>query len=103
LSLGLIGHKTSVPLELIFSDVWGPVHLFSLDGYRYFVIFVDVHIKYIWYYPLVAKSDVYSIFHQFQTLVERQFSLKIKYVQTNWAVNIANSPLSFKLLVFIIV
>ena len=57
----------------------------------------------IWYYPLVAKSDVYSIFHQFQTLVERQFSLKIKYVQTNWAVNIANSPLSFKLLVFIIV
>jgi histone deacetylase 1/2 len=33
---------------------------------------------------LVAKSDVYSVFHQFQTLVEHQFSLKIKSVQTDW-------------------
>ena len=40
--------------------------------------------KYVWYYPLVAKSNVYSVFHQFQTLVERQFSLKIKSVQIDW-------------------
>jgi len=84
LSLGPTGHKTSAPLELIFSDVWGPTPLFSSDGYRYFVIFVDAYTKYVWYYPLVAKSDVYSVFHQFQTLVERQFSLKIKSVQTDW-------------------
>jgi histone deacetylase 1/2 len=32
----------------------------------------------------VTKSDVYSVFHQFQTLVERQFSLKIKFGQTDW-------------------
>jgi len=64
--------------------VWGPAPLFSSDGYRYFVIFIDAHTKYIWYYPLVAKSYVYSIFRQFETLVERQFSLKIKSVQTDW-------------------
>jgi histone deacetylase 1/2 len=84
LSLGPTGHKTSALHELIFSDVWGPAPLFSSDGYRYFVIFVDAYTKYVWYYPLVAKSDVYSVFHQFQTLVERQFSLKIKSVQTDW-------------------
>jgi len=84
LSLGPTGHKTSAPLELIFSDVWGPAPLFSSDGYRYFIIFVDAYTKYVWYYPLVAKSDVYSVFHQFQTLVERQFSLKIKSFQTDW-------------------
>jgi hypothetical protein len=33
--------------------------------------------------PLVAKSDVFQIFHQFYALVERQFSLKIKSVQTD--------------------
>jgi len=49
-----------------------------------FVIFIDAHTKHIWYYPLVAKSDVFFIFHRFQTLVERQFSLKIKFVQTDW-------------------
>jgi histone deacetylase 1/2 len=84
LSLGPTGHKTSALLELIFSDVWGPAPLFSSDSYCYFVIFVDAYTKYVWYYPLVAKSDVYSVFHQFQTLVERQFSLKIKFVQTDW-------------------
>jgi histone deacetylase 1/2 len=83
LSLGPTGHKTSAPLELIFSDVWGPAPLFSSYGYHYFVIFVDACTKYVWYYPLVAKSDVYSVFHQFQTLVERQFSIKIKSVQTD--------------------
>jgi histone deacetylase 1/2 len=58
--------------------------MFSSDGFRYFVIFVDAHTKYIWYYSLVAKSDVFSTFQRFQTLVECQFSLKIKYVQTDW-------------------
>jgi hypothetical protein len=57
--------------------------MLSLDGFCYFVIFVDAHIKFIWFYPMVAKSDVFNIFHQFQALVERQFSLKIKSVQTD--------------------
>ena len=52
--------------------------------FHYFVIFIDAHTKYIWYYPLVAKSDVFSIFQRFQLLVEHQFSHKIKFVQTDW-------------------
>jgi histone deacetylase 1/2 len=56
----------------------------SSDGFRYFVIFVDAHMKFIWFYPLVAKSDAFAIIHQFQMLVESQFSLKIKSVQTDW-------------------
>jgi hypothetical protein len=57
--------------------------MFSSDGFRYFVIFIDAYTKYIWYYPLVAKSDVFSIFQRFQLLVERQFCSKIKFVQTD--------------------
>jgi hypothetical protein len=45
---------------------------------------VDAHTKFIWFYPFVAKSDVFTIFHQFQAFVERQFSLKIKSAQTDW-------------------
>ncbi|KAJ6340305.1 hypothetical protein OIU77_008126 [Salix suchowensis] len=81
---GPTGHKTSTPLELIFSDVWGPAPMFSSDGFRYFVIFVDAHTKFIWYYPIALKSDVFNVFQQFQLLVERQFSCKIKNVQTDW-------------------
>jgi len=42
---------------------------------------MDAYTKFIWFYPLGAKSNV---FYQFQVLVERQFSCKIKSVQTDW-------------------
>jgi len=79
------GHKTTALLDLIFSDVWDPAPMFSSDGFHYFFIFLDAHTKHIWYYPLIAKSDVFSIFQIFQTHVERQFSLKIKSIQTDWS------------------
>lgn len=56
----------------------------STDGHRYFVIFLDVYSKFLWYFPLQLKSDVFPIFIQFQKMVERQFSTKIKQVQTDW-------------------
>jgi len=84
LSLGLTGHKTCAPLELVFSDVWGPSPMLSTDGYRYFVIFVDAYTRYIWFFPLAVKFDVFKIFLQFQALVERQFTTKIKSVRTDW-------------------
>jgi histone deacetylase 1/2 len=62
LSLGPTGHKTSTPLELIFSDVWGPAPLFSSDGYRYFVIFVDAYTKYIYDIILSLPSLMFTLF-----------------------------------------
>jgi histone deacetylase 1/2 len=70
LSLGPTSYKTSAPLELIYSDVWGPSPMLSSDSFWYFVIFFDAYTKYIWFFPLVAKYDVFTIFHQFQTQVE---------------------------------
>jgi histone deacetylase 1/2 len=84
MSLGPMGHKTTTPFDLIFSDVWGPAPMFSSNGFYYFSIFIDVYTKHIWFYPIVAKSYVFSIFYPFQTLVERQFSCRIKSVKTNW-------------------
>jgi histone deacetylase 1/2 len=58
-----MGHQTRAPLDLIFSDVWGPFPMLSSNGFHYFVIFVDAHTKFIWFYTMVAKSDVFNIFH----------------------------------------
>ncbi|KAF7151058.1 hypothetical protein RHSIM_Rhsim02G0101600 [Rhododendron simsii] len=84
LTLSSTGNKSVAPLDLIFSDVWGPSPFLSSDGHKYFVIFLDDFSKYIWYYPLFNKSDVFNIFSKFQAMVERQFSSKIKSVQTDW-------------------
>ncbi|KAL4576526.1 hypothetical protein LXL04_012621 [Taraxacum kok-saghyz] len=72
----------SKPLELIYSNVWGPVKQ-SNDGYLYYVIFVDYFSKYTWLYPLKRKSDVKSLFPQFKSLVEKYYSTPIVSIFTD--------------------
>ena len=47
LTLIPMGHQTRAPLDLIFSDVWGPSPILSSNGFCCFVIFVDAHTKFI--------------------------------------------------------
>ena len=64
------------PLELLFSDVWtSPIH--SIDGYKYYVIFVDHFTHYVWLYPLRRKSDVLLTFTHFKNLVKNKFNHRI--------------------------
>jgi hypothetical protein len=45
---------------------------------------MDAHTKYIWFLPLVVKSNVFNVFQQFQAYVKRWFSIKIKFIQIDW-------------------
>lgn len=65
--------KASKTLELVYSDVWGPIQL-SNDGYTYYVTFVDFYSRYIWLYLMKNKSDVSTLFPQFRTLVEKYYN-----------------------------
>ncbi|KAC9592594.1 hypothetical protein E3N88_45594 [Mikania micrantha] len=76
LPFGENSFKVSKPLELVYSDVWGPVKI-SNDGYQYYVIFVDFFSKYIWLYPIKRKSDVSTLFPIFKTLVEKFFKTSL--------------------------
>ena len=71
------------PLELIFSDVWGHARD-SFGRKKYYVSFIDDYSKFTWIYLLKYKSEVYSIFQEFQKLVERYFDKKILAVQSDW-------------------
>lgn len=51
-------HSTS-PLELLFGDAWGPAPVESIDGFKYYLIFVDHYFKYIWLYPLKKKKIIF--------------------------------------------
>jgi hypothetical protein len=70
------------PLELVHTDLWtSPIP--SISGCRYYIIFVDDFSRYTWLYPLHNKSEAYDSFLKFQTLVETQFSCKIKQLQSD--------------------
>jgi len=74
---------SSQPLQLIFSDVWGPSP-FCVGRNKYYVSFIDDYSKFVWLYPLKHKSEVFQKFHEFQNLVERLFNRKIISMQTDW-------------------
>jgi histone deacetylase 1/2 len=70
------------PLDLVFSDVWGPAP--SVGRYNYYVSFIDDFSKFTWIYLIRHKSEVFNHFLDFQNLVERMFDRKILAMQIDW-------------------
>ncbi|TXG67351.1 hypothetical protein EZV62_008626 [Acer yangbiense] len=75
--------KTTSPLELIHTDLWGPSPVPSSGGHRYYILFIDDFSRYIWVYLMKLKSEAFSTFVQFQNMAELQFNRKIKTVQAD--------------------
>ena len=75
--------KTKYPLKLIHTDLWRPAPILSLDGYRYYISFVDDFTRYCWIFPLVLKFDALITFKNFKSLVEKQFNLPIRILQSD--------------------
>jgi histone deacetylase 1/2 len=73
---------STVPFELVFSDVWGPAP--ALSKHSYYVSFIDDFSKFSWIYLLKKCSDVYQVFLNYQAYVERKFGRKIVTMQTDW-------------------
>lgn len=54
---------SSYPLDLVHCDLWGPSPVSSMDGYRYYVVFVDDYSRFSWIYPLKTKSLFFFYFN----------------------------------------
>ena len=73
LSSSLFDAVYNFPLELIYSDLWGPSHVPSNEGYLYYVSFVDVFSWFTWLYPIKLKFEALTVFQSFKAMVELQF------------------------------
>ena len=69
--------RATRPLELIHSDIAGPVDPPSLGGNRYVLTFTDDYSRYSWVFPIQYKSQCFSIFKSFKSKVENQLNFKI--------------------------
>jgi histone deacetylase 1/2 len=58
LPFSLSTRVTTAPLEIIYSDVWGPAQI-SISGHQFYVSFVDAYSRFTWFYLLKHKSDVF--------------------------------------------
>ena len=65
-------------LDLVHTNVCGPMTRRSLSGCEYYLTFIDEYSRKTWIYFLKAKSEVFTRFQEFRALVEDQSRKRMK-------------------------
>ncbi|KAK4388734.1 Retrovirus-related Pol polyprotein from transposon TNT 1-94 [Sesamum angolense] len=86
-------HKKSFPsgtswrakavLELIHTDVCGPMRTPSHEQNIYFILFIDDYSRMTWVYFMREKFEVFKVFKKFKNLVEKQSGRSIKVLRSD--------------------
>jgi 5'-3' exoribonuclease 2 len=70
--------RESSPLDLVHSNVCGPMPHQSPSGASYFVTFIDDATRKVWAYLTRTKDRVFTIFKEWLAMVENQTDRKLK-------------------------
>ena len=70
--------RAEEPLELVHSDVCGPLNVQARGGYEYFISFIDDFSRYGYIYLMQRKSEAYEKFKEFRAEAEKQLGKTLK-------------------------
>ncbi|WVZ01111.1 hypothetical protein V8G54_027180 [Vigna mungo] len=70
-------------LEVVHSDVCGPMETPTLSGNRYFVTFVDEFSRMTWVFLIKLKSEALEVFKRYKNQVENESERQIKLLRTD--------------------
>jgi Integrase core domain/GAG-pre-integrase domain len=70
-------------LELVHTDLCGPMDTSSLGGSMYFLLFIDDFSRMNWVYFLQTKGEAFKCFKKFKGMVETQSGMKIKKIRSD--------------------
>ena len=74
--------KSTAPIQLIHTDVCGPMRTGSVSGNRYFITFIDDYSKYCFVYFLQHKSGVFEKLKEFFAMVQNKFGRSPKVIRS---------------------
>lgn len=75
--------KSSRPLELIHSDVCGPINPVTWNGKKYFVTFIDDYTNFVSVYLMSSRNEVFKYLKEFKAAAEIHFERKISRLRTD--------------------
>lgn len=75
--------RAKTMLELVHTDVCGPMRTPSNEQNRYFILFIDDYTRMTWVYFLREKSEVFKVFKKFKNFVEKQSGHVIKVLRSD--------------------
>lgn len=78
-----IGSRASQPLQLIHTDLCGPMEQVSLGGMKYFITFIDDFTKMVHVYFLKDKLSIIKVFKDYKCKVENELGKSIKIVRSD--------------------
>ena len=70
-------------LEIIHTDVCGPMNIEARGGYHYFLTFTDDLSRYEYIYLMKHKSETFEKFKRFQSEVKNHHNKKIKFLRSD--------------------
>lgn len=70
-------------LQIVHSDVCGPMSVNSIGGAKYYVCFIDDFSRKFFVYIIKQKSQVFECFQKFKALVENQTDRKMKIFRSD--------------------
>jgi GAG-pre-integrase domain/Integrase core domain len=78
-----IEYQAKHTLELIHTDICGPITPESFSGKKCFISFIDDFSRKTWVYFLKEKSEVFEVFKKFKLMVEKATGRHIKAVRSD--------------------
>jgi hypothetical protein len=57
-----VSYREKAPLEIVHTDLCGPIQIYSLNGSVYFMTFIDDFSKKTWLYLLKQKPKAFKVF-----------------------------------------
>ena len=70
-------------LELVHSDVCGPLSIQARGGYEYFITFTDDYSRFSYVYIMKRKFEAFEKFKEFKVEVENQLGKRIKAIRSD--------------------
>ncbi|UYV74507.1 hypothetical protein LAZ67_11003722 [Cordylochernes scorpioides] len=83
--------KSTEPLQLIHSDICGPMRTKSYGGALYFATFIDDFSRMIFTFVMKRKNEVFKGFKVFKRFAEKQTGKKIKAIRSDNAAEYLSS------------
>jgi len=80
---GVATRRATEKLQLIHSDLKGPINVPTYAGNRFFITFTDDYTRKVWVFMMKKKSETLGVFQRFKQMVETETGLKLKCLRSD--------------------
>nr|GEU55638.1 zinc finger, CCHC-type [Tanacetum cinerariifolium] len=75
--------RSTLPLDLVYGDLCGPISPQTPSGKKYIFLLVDDYSRYMWVYILSMKDQAFDTFKEYKKTIENELRTTLKMLRTD--------------------